>query len=127
MTSAASLTRPSLLAQTRGRRQHGFARLRAMAQTTDSQAWPDAEPAEVPAEVLARLRETCGRLPDVVEEGSSYGARWRIRKRAFLTVRTRLLGGVPTTRLQFRSGDPEFQFLVESGPPFARAGWGSDV
>lgn len=98
-----------------------------MAQVVDNRSWRDAEPVEVPSTILTPLREICDRLPDAQHDGSSYGARWRIRKRTFLAVRTRLVDGVPATRLQFRSPDPELEFLIGSGPPFARAGWGSDV
>ena len=93
----------------------------------DNRSWREAEPVEVPGKILERLREICATLPDAEHDGSSYGARWRIRKRTFLAVRTRLLDGVPVTRLQFRSSDPEFEFLIGTGPPFARAGWGTDV
>jgi hypothetical protein len=81
---------------------------------------------EDPPEVVARLREICGALPDAYEEPAWAGFRWRVRKRTFVSVWTRALDHGAVTRLQFRSPDPEFGFLVVAGP-FERAGWGGDV
>jgi hypothetical protein len=82
---------------------------------------------EVPAEVMAHLRKICGALPDAYEEKSWSGFRWRVRKRTFVAVWTRQLEQGRSTRLQFRSPDPEYGFLIAAGPPFERAGWGDDV
>ena len=82
---------------------------------------------DVPPEVITRLRGICGALPDANEESAWAGVRWRIRNRTFASVWTRHLELGPVTRLQFRSPEPEFGFLVAAGPPYERAGWGSDV
>ena len=82
---------------------------------------------EVPADVMAGLHTICDALPDAYQEQSWAGWRWRIRNRTFVSVWTRQFEHGPVTRLQFRSPDPEFGFLIAAGPPFERAGWGTDV
>ena len=80
-----------------------------------------------PPEVLAALRAICLGLPEAYEESAWAGTRWRIRQRTFAHVRTVEGEHAAVTRLQFRSPEPEFEVLLSVGPPFFRAGWGTDV
>jgi len=96
------------------------------------------EYADVPAKVLARLRETCLTLPDTYEEEAWTGVRWMVRRKTFahvLTVeadersahaRASSAAG-PTTLVTFRSRGEELEMLRNSGHPFFYAGWGRDV
>lgn len=92
----------------------------------------------VPDDVVARLRATCGRLPEVVEEPAWVGLRWRIRTRTFAHVlvvadgrpqaHARALGGAraasgPVVVLTFRSAGEELSVLEQAGPPFFSPVW----
>ena len=96
------------------------------------------EYADVPPDVLARMRTICMGLPDAYEEQAWTGTRWRVRKRTFahvLTVegqttsshvRASMAEGL-TTLVTFRSQGEELEMLRSSGHPFFYAGWGRDV
>lgn len=94
--------------------------------------------ADVPPEVLAELRRICAGLPESYEEPAWVGTRWRIRHRTILHVFTAQPGATgafsraahlsePAVVMTFRAQQEEFEALVNGGPPFFRAAWGSDV
>jgi hypothetical protein len=96
------------------------------------------EYAEVPLEIVDRLRSVCLALPDAYEEQAWVGVRWRVRQKTFAHVLTVVSGhpaayaqaaGVsgPVTLMTFRAPDQELDALVASGHPFFRARWGRDV
>jgi YjbR len=95
-----------------------------------------AETADVPLEIVARLREICLGLPDAYEEEAWVGARWRVRKRTFAHVLmveegyppayARAVGGHgPFCVVTFRSAEADV--LSEVHHRFFRARWGADV
>jgi YjbR len=96
------------------------------------------EYAEVPGEIVARLRSVCLGLPEAYEEPAWVGTRWRIRKRTFAHVLT-VAGGWPpayaeavrtdgpSTVLTFRAPASELHALSTVGYPFYRPGWAPDV
>ena len=83
--------------------------------------------ADVPAEVLDRLRSICLALPGAYEEQAWAGTRWRVRAKTFAHVLTVMRAGELQTRLTFRSSGPELDALHHAGPPFYRPDWGTDV
>lgn len=83
-------------------------------------------PADVPPEILDRLRPICLRLPETYEEPAWIGIRWRVRGRTFAHVYTVDADG-PGCRLTFRSPGDEMDGLVASGHPYAKADWGDNV
>ncbi len=94
--------------------------------------------AEVPDDVLARLRAICGRLPEVHEEPAWVGTRWRIRTKTFAHVlvvdegrpqaHARALGhDGPAVILTFRAGGEELEVLQHAGPPFFSPVWFEDI
>ncbi|GGO45098.1 MmcQ/YjbR family DNA-binding protein [Streptomyces lasiicapitis] len=107
--------------------------------------------AEVPLDVLTRLREVCLNLPETYEEPAWTGTRWRIRTntfahvyltdwsvssspsaRAIAAATAAATGGLTTpegltTTLTFRSHDEEFEALTNAGAPFFRVSWGANV
>jgi hypothetical protein len=96
------------------------------------------EYADVPPEVLRRVRPICLGLPDAYEEEAWTGVRWRVRQRTFAHLLT-VEGGTdsahtraaqadgPTTLVTFRSSGPELEMLRAAGHPYFHAGWGRDV
>jgi hypothetical protein len=99
---------------------------------------PVSEPADVPPEILDRLRPVCLGLPETYEEPAWVGTRWRIRKRTFAHVLTvdpnhqRVYARAAATDhpfcvLTFRSPTDEIDALIASGHPFFKASWGVDV
>ena len=95
-------------------------------------------PADVPAEILDRLRPICRGLPETYEEPAWIGIRWRIRQRTFAHVYTpdperhpvyarHLADGEPPTVMTFRVPADELLGLAGSGFPFFRADWGHNV
>jgi predicted DNA-binding protein (MmcQ/YjbR family) len=96
------------------------------------------EYADVPAEILGRLRSVCLALPDAYEERAWVGTRWRVRKKTFAHVlaiesdwppayaRAAAAGG-PVTVMTFRSAGPELDALHNAGHPFFRPQWGTNV
>ena len=94
--------------------------------------------ADVPPELLERVRSICLALPETYEEAAWIGVRWRVRKRTIahlLTIdetKTTVLKGAfdlegEVTALTFRVPGEELLALKESGYPFVHAGWGRDV
>ena len=83
--------------------------------------------ADVPADVVARLRTIGARLPEAHEDRPWAGNRWRIRNRTFAHVFNVDSETGPTTMMMFRSDGPELEVLLRTGHPFAKAGWGSNV
>ena len=95
------------------------------------------DPADVPPEIVARLRAVCRELPEVDEEPAWVGLRWRIRTKTFAHVLTvaggkppgyaRLAGtDGPVTLLMFRSSGPELASLQGAGHPFLGPPWRGD-
>jgi hypothetical protein len=96
------------------------------------------ERAEVPEEIVARLRALCLRLPDAYEERAWVGTRWRIRKQTFAHVvmidsgwppayaRAAATGG-PISVITFRASGPELAALSHAGHPFFKPQWFPDI
>jgi len=96
------------------------------------------ERAEVPEEIVARLRAVCLRLPDTYEEQAWVGTRWRVRKQTFAHVvmidsgwppaYARAAGtDGPVTVLTFRSSGSELAALGNAGHPFFKPQWFPDI
>jgi len=94
--------------------------------------------ADVPPEILDRLRPICLGLPESYEEVAWVGVRWRIRGRTFAHVLTadpdhqmaytRAVGtDEPVCVMTFRAPGDEVAGLVGGGYPFFKPGWGDDV
>src|SRR5690349_7800952 len=95
--------------------------------------------ADVPPEILDRLRPICLGLPEAYEEPAWVGLRWRIRQRTFAHLYTvdpdaqrpyaaaTAVPGEPICVMTFRAPGAELVALVSSGHPFYQAGWGTDV
>jgi hypothetical protein len=97
---------------------------------------PDS--AEVPEEIVARLRAVCMALPEAYEEQAWIGTRWCIRRKTFAhvvqvdqgwpPVYAREAGGDgPMSVLTFRSSGAELDVLTEAGHPFFRPPWAPNV
>ncbi|SBT39143.1 MmcQ/YjbR family DNA-binding protein [Micromonospora auratinigra] len=95
-------------------------------------------PADVPPEILDRLRPICRRLPESYEEPAWIGVRWRIRRRTFAHVYSpdparhpvharRTVDGGPPTLMTFRVPGDDLLGLTAEGFPYFRADWGHDV
>jgi hypothetical protein len=96
-----------------------------------------ARPADVPAEILDRLRSLCVGFPGAYEEQAWVGVRWRIRGRTFAHVlvvdhgwppayaRAAATDG-PVTLLTFRSAGDELDVLRGTGHPFFAPVWRDD-
>ena len=74
--------------------------------------------AQVPAEIVARLRALCLDLPAAYEEPAWVGVRWRIRKRTVAHVFSIEVEGQPVPAVMFRSTGPELEVLRGMGPPY---------
>ncbi|HZA75571.1 MAG TPA: MmcQ/YjbR family DNA-binding protein [Acidimicrobiales bacterium] len=85
------------------------------------------EYADVPPDVVAKLRSMCLGLPETAENQGWAGLQWRIRKRTFAHVLTVDFADGPITVLTFRSSGPELEALRSAGHPFFRPAWGTDV
>jgi hypothetical protein len=85
------------------------------------------EYADVPPDVVAKLRPLCLGLPESVENQAWAGFQWRIRKRTFAHLLTVDFADGPVTVLTFRSAEPELEALLGGGHPFFRPAWGKDV
>lgn len=94
--------------------------------------------ADIPSEIIARLRSVCLALPDAYQEQAWAGTRWRVRKRTFLHVVTldsewpySYPLSTPTTglitALSLRAPIPELDALVNAGHPFYKLDWGTNV
>jgi hypothetical protein len=95
-------------------------------------------PADVPPEILDRLRSVCLGLPETYEEAAWVGTRWRIRKRTFAHVLTvdpdhqaayarAAATDQPICVLTFRSSGDEIDGVITSSQRFFKPGWGADV
>ena len=94
--------------------------------------------AEVPLEIVERLRPLCLALPEAYEEEAWVGARWRVRKHTFAHV-VRIEAGYPpayaraagtdgpVTVLTFRAAGPELDALALAGHPYVKPGWFPDI
>lgn len=85
------------------------------------------EYADVPTDVLARIRAICTGLPDVHEQPAWVGMRWMVRKRTFWHVFAVDRETGPVTLNNFRSEGEELDVLRRSGHPFFRPGWGTNT
>ncbi|GAB2811204.1 MmcQ/YjbR family DNA-binding protein [Lentzea nigeriaca] len=96
-----------------------------------------ADYAEVPDEVLERLRAVCAALPEVAEERAWRGIRWRVAQRAFAHVLEIEDGRPPSyadatgmadgSVLTFRSEGPELAALSNAPHPFFKPRWSANV
>jgi YjbR len=93
--------------------------------------------ADVPAEIVARLRSVCLGLPEAYEERAWVGTRWRVRKRTFAHVLMVDMGWPPAYAraagadgpmavLMFRSSGGELDVLRGAGRPFFGPDWRAD-
>jgi predicted DNA-binding protein (MmcQ/YjbR family) len=85
------------------------------------------EYADVPPEVVARLRSMCLALPEAVENQAWAGTQWRIRKQVFAHVLTVDFADGPVTVVTFRSSGAELEALRNAGHPFFRPAWGTNA
>jgi YjbR len=96
-----------------------------------------SEHADVPSEILAKLRAVCLGLPEAYEEQAWVGTRWRVRKRTFAHILVvdggwppgyaRAVGSAgPVIVLMFRSSGAELDALRHGGLPFFAPRWRSD-
>jgi len=96
------------------------------------------EAAEVPGEVVDRLRAVCLALPETHEQPAWVGTRWWIRKRTFAHVLTiedgwppayarAVAAEGPLVVLTFQSSAEELDALANAGYPFFRPTWGPNV
>ena len=94
--------------------------------------------ADVPPQLLDRVRAICLALPEAFEEPAWTGVRWKVRSRTFAHVLTidgsssSVMRGAldldgEVTSVTFRVPSDELEALREQGYPFAYAGWGRDV
>ncbi len=97
-----------------------------------------ADHAEVPAALVARVRSVCVALPEVFEEPAWVGTRWKIRTKTFAHVvhvesgwppayAAALGADGPADVLTFRSSGPELAALSDTGPPFFKPVWFTDI
>lgn len=94
--------------------------------------------AEVPDEVVARVRAVCLGLPEAYEEPAWVGTRWCVRKKNFAHL-VEIAGGKPAgyaraagtdgpvVVLTFRAPVEEAAALGEMGPPFFKPVWWDDI
>lgn len=92
------------------------------------------ERADVPLEIVARLRSICLGLPEAYEEAAWVGTRWRIREQTFAHVLVVDSGWPPAYAraaasdgpiivMTFQSSGPDLDALGAAGPPFFRPRW----
>ena len=81
--------------------------------------------ADVPTEVIDRLRTVCLGLPEASEEQAWSGRRWCVRRRTFAHVLTIDSDDGPTTVMTVRSEGAELEVLHATGHPSCRPGWGT--
>jgi hypothetical protein len=96
-----------------------------------------ASGADVPAEIVDRLRAVGLALPEAYEESAWAGTRWRVRGRTFAHVLSITAGWPPVYAraagtegpvpvLMFRSSGPELDVLRNTGRPFFAPPWRQD-
>ncbi|AEV85624.1 hypothetical protein ACWT_4602 [Actinoplanes sp. SE50] len=97
-----------------------------------------SEPADVPPEILGRLRAICRGLPETYEEPAWIGVRWRVRSRTVAHVYVpdlernpayarHAVGGEAPTVITFRVPAADLLGLTAAGFPYLRAPWGANV
>jgi hypothetical protein len=97
-----------------------------------------AEYADVPPEIVAKVRSVCLGLPETYEEPAWVGTRWRIRTRTFAHVLAVDSGWPPAYAraaaaegpmyvMTFRSSGPELEVLTNAGHPFFRPVWAPNI
>ena len=89
---------------------------------------PQLEYADVPDEVLTRLRAIASTLPETEEAQAWVGRYFRIRKKNVvhvLAIDHPTLG--PQTLLILRADPEEREVLLKIGRPFFRPGWGTNT
>jgi hypothetical protein len=89
--------------------------------------------ADVPLEILERLRPLCLALPEVVEKQARVGTRWCVRRKNFAHVVVIADGWPPAYAaaagladavvLTFRSAAQEVRAFAGAGPPFFVPPW----
>lgn len=79
--------------------------------------------AEVPAEIIDRLRAVVERLPECEEEDAWVGLRWRVRNQ---TVAHVFGGEDQLIRVIFRAEPDEVAAFQHLGPPYFKTDWGED-
>lgn len=82
-----------------------------------------AKRAEVPAEIIARLRAVFERLPECTEEDAWVGLRWRVRNQ---TVAHVFGGEDQLIRVVFRAEPAEVSAFQHLGSPYFKTDWGDD-
>lgn len=78
----------------------------------------------MPPDWLRRLDKICADLPECYQEGAWVGTRWRVGQ---ATVAHVFGGEDQAFRIVFRAEASEVMAFEHLGPPYFRAGWGSDV
>lgn len=97
-----------------------------------------ARSANVPPDLVVRLRSVCLSLPGAYEEHAWAGTRWCVRKKTFAHVVTIEDGwppayaeavgeNGPVTVVTFRSSGVELDALANSGHPFFKPKWFPDI
>jgi hypothetical protein len=85
------------------------------------------EYADVPSDVLDRVRAICLGLPEVAENQAWAGYQWRIRKRIFAHVLAVDFPAGPVTVVTFRATGADLEGLRGAGHPYFRPAWGKDA
>lgn len=83
-----------------------------------------ADRPEVPEDWVRRIDAILGAFPRCHAEGAWVGTRWRVGS---ATVAHVFGGEDQLFRIVFRAEPDEVMALAHLGPPYFRAGWGSDV
>ena len=95
------------------------------------------ERAEVPDDIVTKVRSVCTALPEVDEDAAWTGVRWSVRTRTFAHVlgieagwppayaRAAATDG-PAIVLMFRSSGPELDALRQGGHPYFAPMWRRD-
>ncbi len=78
----------------------------------------------VPHAWVARISQTLGQLPEVVEESAWVGTRWRVRGATIAHV----FGGEDQLfRITFRGDGDEVAAFAHLGEPYFKVAWGDNV
>lgn len=85
------------------------------------------EMADVPAEVVERLRAICLALPETSEHVSSWAHRWVVRRSTFMYALSVESADGLSVITMFRSEAPELEVLRAQGHPFFTPGWGANT
>ena len=82
--------------------------------------------ADVPPDVVVRLRSICDDLPEAYEDTPWTGARWRIRSHSFVHAVTVDRESGPVTLINVHAAGDDLEVLQRVGHPFY-AGWGPGI